>query len=228
MSNVYDQDGLRSIHNHEFMSDPAFLAAYGRGIQAVGGGYGWHWRVYTGLWAAATAAKLPGDFIEFGVNRGFLSSAIMQFLDWNATGRTFYLLDTFTGVDLRYVSAEDLAKGVVEQNEKMIKSGFYTLDVEPVRRNFAEWPNVRIIVGPVPETLPQIDSRMVAFVHIDMNCAPPRSLRPNMSGTSWYPEQSCFSMTTPMTAIVLKSLRLTNSPARRTSGCCRYPLDRGW
>ena len=27
---VYDQDGLRSIHNHEFMDDPAFRKAYER------------------------------------------------------------------------------------------------------------------------------------------------------------------------------------------------------
>ncbi len=24
-AHVYDQDGLRSVHNHEFMGDPSFL-----------------------------------------------------------------------------------------------------------------------------------------------------------------------------------------------------------
>ncbi|MEY2942036.1 MAG: hypothetical protein RLY97_50, partial [Pseudomonadota bacterium] len=69
------------------MGDPIFQAAYARGVQAVGQDYHWHWRVHTGLWAARLAANLPGDFAEFGVNRGFLSSAIMQMLDWNATDR---------------------------------------------------------------------------------------------------------------------------------------------
>ncbi len=31
---VYDQDGLRSIHNHEFKDDPKFQKAYQRGVRA--------------------------------------------------------------------------------------------------------------------------------------------------------------------------------------------------
>lgn len=170
---VYDQDGLRSIHNHEFMHDPVFSAAYARGVKAAGTDYNWHWRVHCGLWAASMAAKLPGDFVEFGVNRGFLSSAIMQMLNWNEMGRRFYLLDTFNGIDERYVSDEDLEIGVLERNERDIESGFYTSNLNEVRANFAEWPAARIIAGPVPDTLDQIDSDRFAFAHIDMNCAPP-------------------------------------------------------
>ena len=33
---IYDQDGLRSIHNHDFMTDPSFLKAYQRGTVAAG------------------------------------------------------------------------------------------------------------------------------------------------------------------------------------------------
>jgi SAM-dependent methyltransferase len=170
---VYDQDGLRSLHNHEFMDDPGFKAAYARGVEAAGADYHWHWRVHTGLWAARLAAHLPGDFAEFGVNRGFLSSAIMHLLDWNSTGRRFYLLDTFAGIDERYINEDDRDVGVIERNKHDIDSGFYTFDVESVRRNYAEWPEAIVIVGPVPETLAAIDSDCFAFAHIDMNCAPP-------------------------------------------------------
>lgn len=170
---VYDQDGLRSRHNHEFMHDPEFQAAYARGVQAAGADYGWHWRVHTGLWAARMAAKLPGDFAEFGVNRGFMSSAIMHLLDWNGTGRRFYLLDTFAGIDERYINDDDRAIGVIERNQHDIDIGFYTFDVDAVRANFAQWPAARVIQGPVPDTLAQIDSHCFAFAHIDMNCAPP-------------------------------------------------------
>jgi len=170
---IYDQDGLRSVHNHEFLNEPVFRSAYARGVQAAGLDYSWHWRVHTGLWAAATAAKLPGDFVEFGVNRGFLSSAIMSQLDWNMTGRTFYLLDTFTGIDERYITQDDIAVGVLERNRHDIESGCYTFDLDAVRANFAEWPRARIIPGAVPETLGQIDSDNFAFAHIDMNCAAP-------------------------------------------------------
>ena len=46
--NLYDRDGLISIHNHDFMSDPAFQKAYSRGVQAAGD-YRWQWRVHIGL-----------------------------------------------------------------------------------------------------------------------------------------------------------------------------------
>ncbi|MFO1405030.1 MAG: class I SAM-dependent methyltransferase [Azonexus sp.] len=173
MSDIYDQDGLRSVHNHEFMLDNDFLRAYTRGVRAVGIDYRWHWRVHTGLWAASVAAKLSGDFVECGVNRGFMSTAIMEFLDWNTLGRDFYLLDTFHGVDLRFISADDVKIGVVERNRRDIESGFYTFDVDAVRKNFAEWQRAKIIVGSIPETLPQVLSERIAFIHLDLNCSQP-------------------------------------------------------
>jgi hypothetical protein len=77
---VYKQDGLRSVHNHEFMKDPEVCEVYDRGCRAATD-YKWHWRVQIGLWAGFTASKLEGDFVECGVNHGFLSSAIMEYLD---------------------------------------------------------------------------------------------------------------------------------------------------
>jgi hypothetical protein len=84
---VYDQDGLRSVHNHDFMHEPRFRRAYARGVKAVGSDYQWHWRVHVGLWAAFSASKLFGDFVECEVNRGFLSSAIMEDLEWDRLER---------------------------------------------------------------------------------------------------------------------------------------------
>ncbi|MBA2591458.1 MAG: class I SAM-dependent methyltransferase [Gammaproteobacteria bacterium] len=169
----YNQDGLVTIHNHDFMESPIFKAAYQRGVKAVGTDYNWHWRVHIGLWAAATASKLPGDFVECGVNRGFLSSAIMQFLDWDRLGKQFYLLDTFRGIDERYVSHEELASRVMERSKAAIDSGFYVVGSQSVRANLSEWKNIRIIEGAIPETLPQVTARQIAFCHIDMNCSPP-------------------------------------------------------
>jgi len=170
---IYNQDGLQTAHNHEFRDEPKFRAAYARGLRAVGWDYGWHWRVHTALWAARTAVQLPGDFVECGVNHGFMASAIMCDLDWNSLGRRFYLLDTFAGLDLRFVSAEETADGIADKNQAMIDSGFYALDIERVRANFAEWPGSRIIQGAIPETLSRIDAELVAFLHLDLNCSPP-------------------------------------------------------
>jgi Macrocin-O-methyltransferase (TylF) len=169
----YVQDGLISIHNHEFMDDPAFAAAYRRGAAAAGRDYGWHWRVHVGLWAATVAKGLPGDFVECGVNAGFMSSSIMQYLDWNSLDKRFFLLDTFAGLDPRYVSSAERDEGILDKNAKLLESRFYVTDLEAVERNFGEWRGIRIVKGSIPETLPLVDAEAVAFLHVDLNCAPP-------------------------------------------------------
>ena len=75
-SDQYNQDGLISIHNHDFMESRPFKAAYQRGVKAAGTDYNWHWRVHIGLWAAETASKLPGDFVECG--KQFLPPGYVQ------------------------------------------------------------------------------------------------------------------------------------------------------
>lgn len=172
---VYAQDGLISVHNHDFMRDAAFVRAYARGVRSLGGhaDYRWHWRIHVGLWAASAAARLAGDFVECGVNRGFLSSAIMQHLDWDTLGRTFWLLDTFAGLDERFVSERERADGALERNREELASGFYVSGPQSVVDNFSQWKRVRIVVGAIPETLAQVDAPRVAYLHLDMNCAPP-------------------------------------------------------
>jgi hypothetical protein len=151
------------------MLDPDFCKAYERGVLACEQDYTWHWRVHIGLWAAYSASKLKGDFVECGVNRGFLSSAIMEYLNWDSLNKTFYLMDTFSGIDERYVSVEELDSGILERNT----SDSYTKDVESVRDNFSQWKNIQIIVGAIPETLNEVETDNVAYLHIDMNCSPP-------------------------------------------------------
>jgi Macrocin-O-methyltransferase (TylF) len=170
---VFDFDGLRSVHNHDFMADPLYRAAYERGVKAANANYQWYWRVHIGLWAAATAIKLDGDFVECGVNHGFLSSAIMQRLNWDSTGRTFYLLDTFAGIDLKYLNDDERAAGIQARNQKDLQSGFYTQNLQGVMANFAEWNNKKIVVGSIPETLPQIAAKKIAFLHLDLNSTEP-------------------------------------------------------
>ncbi|AWT51377.1 Rmt3 protein [Mycolicibacterium smegmatis MKD8] len=172
---VYSDDALICFNSHAFMEDPAFQRAYRRGVRALGGEdlYHWHWRVHVGLWAAAGASKIKGDFVECGVSYGFLSSAVMEYLDWDRLGKTFYLLDTFAGIDPRFITAGEREHGALVKSQAALDFGIYVDSVDSVRANFAQWQNHRIIPGSVPETLEQVDADAVAFLHIDMNCAPP-------------------------------------------------------
>jgi len=168
------RDGLFTLHNDHCLKDPAFLANYARGVEASHGmDPGIHWRVHVALWAAATAVRLPGDFVECGVNAGFVSSAIMHRLDWKNIPKRFYLVDTFRGPITAQYSGEEIEAGRLKLAENAIASGGYVTDTERVRSNYAEWPNAFVIQGVVPEILPEIPVDRVAFLHLDMNCAYP-------------------------------------------------------
>jgi len=168
------RDGLFTVHSDHCLQDPAFLAAYARGIEAGRGvDLGIHWRVHVALWAAATAVRVPGDFVECGVNAGVVSSAIMHRLEWNNVPRRFYLIDTFRGPITAQFSSEEIEAGRLQVAEMAIASGGYVTDMERVRRNYAEWPNAVVVQGAIPEILPEVPINRVAFLHLDMNCAYP-------------------------------------------------------
>lgn len=177
----YDQDGLRTIHNHEFMLDSSFQRAYERGVRAQGSlrpgpgekEYHCHWRVYIALWAGFSASKLEGDFVECGVNKGMFSSCIMEYLRWDLLGKTFYLMDTFRGLDESCISDSDRQSGVLEMNRSRLESGFYVSTVKSVEENFSEWKNVKIIEGSIPKSLSECKAEKIAYLHLDMNCSSP-------------------------------------------------------
>jgi len=170
----YAEDGLLTIHNDHFRSDSRFRSAYGRGIEASAGiDPHFEWRAHVALWAARTAMKVLGDFVECGVNAGFMSSAIMCRLSWHETGRKFYLIDTFAGPDLRQFSEAEIKRGRLRIAQNALAAGAYATDLERVERNFAEWRNVVVVRGLIPDVLAGVPSGPVAFLHVDLNCALP-------------------------------------------------------
>lgn len=162
----YNQDGLASVHACSFIHDPRFSRAYAKG-EATGswGGADVHWRAFIACWAAEWAARLDGDFVECGVNRGGIARSVIEFVEFSHLSKRFYLLDTYQGLVEKYMSSEELLAGR--------KAGGYEDCYEAVCRTFAPFQNVRIVRGPVPETLGDVDSDRIAFLSIDMNCVIP-------------------------------------------------------
>ena len=173
-SEHYARDGLFTAHNQSFRSDPIFGKAYARGVKAS---YGvdpeMEWRVHVALWVAGNAVRVPGDFVECGVNAGFVSSAIMQRLDWARVPKLFYLIDTFSGPIMTQFTKTEIDLGRLQMAESAIERGAYVTDLDRVRGNYAEWPNVNVVQGVVPDVLPGLGVEKVAFLHLDMNCAYP-------------------------------------------------------
>ncbi|SDM13184.1 TylF/MycF/NovP-related O-methyltransferase, partial [Aliiruegeria lutimaris] len=168
---LYDFDGLATIHNADFMQNPDFIKAYDRGSQAARGiDHHWYWRFHVGLWCIRTAMALPGDFVEFGVNYGMLASGGMLDVDWNKRNKTFFLFDSFAGMKPEHIESSEKGRDhLSEYNSTSLSNEFYATSADEVRANFAEFKNIEIIVGFIPDTLDQLTSSRLAFVHIDLN-----------------------------------------------------------
>ena len=149
------------------MRDPRFVAAYKRAVQATVIDHRYYWRVHVALWCASLALRLDGDFVECGVWKGLLSTAIASYYDWNKVGRKFFLFDTFRGVDETQLADEELI------NIPHFRIGYGEDIYDHVVRNFAEFKDVVITRGSVPETLTSVDIGKVAYLSIDMNNAAP-------------------------------------------------------
>ena len=170
----YACDSLFTSNNDGFRDAPLFKAAYARGLRANGGfDPQIEWRVHVALWVARVASAVPGDFVECGVNAGFISSAIMHRLGWGNIDKRFYLIDTFNGPVLTQYSQDEVHRGRFQVAEDAMARGAYVTSLDRVRANYAEWPNVEIVQGVVPEVLPTLGIERVAFLHLDMNCAYP-------------------------------------------------------
>jgi hypothetical protein len=173
----YFSDQMAVMKNTGFLEDNQFKLAYSRGCKAASADWGIHWRLHTALWAAQNGLRLEGDFVECGVGRGFTSSAIMEAFDWDRTGRKFYLFDTFTGVveglctDAEKNRMEAVFGGVEARNQA--HAMYYAENYDKVVANFAEWRNAILVKGMVPDTLTDVETERIAYLHIDMNCVAP-------------------------------------------------------
>jgi O-methyltransferase len=109
-------------------------------------------------WAATHALRVPGDFVECGVWRGFCSAVLADYLDFDRVEKTFYLYDTFAGIPAGYDSENHDAPALRE-------AGLY----ESVLERFSRYPNVRVVRGVVPDSFAVAVPERVAFLHLDMN-----------------------------------------------------------
>ena len=173
----YNSDSLLVSHkNVSFLHNERFMAAYKRGVhsghrlgEAFGTGTDIHieWRCHVVCWAAERARRLPGAFVECGVNTGILSLAVCDYIDFNATDKDFYLFDTFAGIPESQMHAHE-RKQRVQENEKLYEECY-----DLVRRNFAPFPRARLVRGMVPDTLPSVTIDKVCYLSIDMNIVHP-------------------------------------------------------
>jgi hypothetical protein len=163
--------------NTAFLRDPRFVEAYTRGMNSghkIGRERGStadihiEWRVHVICWAAQHAAKLPGDFVECGVNTGIFSLAVAHYIDFNSTGKRFYLFDTFSGIPPEQISDRERSLNRDREND-----AYYEECYDVAVRNFSPYPNAHLVRGPVPDTLSRVRIDQVCYLSIDMNIVAP-------------------------------------------------------
>jgi hypothetical protein len=161
--------------NLGFLTDPRFLSAYKCGensghalLEADGRQrFDLRWGVAVTNWAATHGAKLAGDFVECGVNTGWHSLAICEYVNFNKLDKNFWLFDTYCGMPEEQMSP----------HERVIEAGinerFYPECYETAKRNFAPYPRAKLVRGKIPDTLGSVGIDKVAYLSIDMNLALP-------------------------------------------------------
>jgi len=171
---TYDSDDLRVWNKHaDFMQDERFVASYQAGIHSD------HqlnpdpdhpdihieWRIHVCCWAAAHARHLPGDFVECGTNTGIMSLAICRYIDFNSTGKRFFLFDTYEGIPAEQILPEE---GHAHQQNRIFRDCF-----DIAKRNFSPYPAAVLVRGKVPDTLPSQPIGQVCYLMLDMNIVTP-------------------------------------------------------
>jgi hypothetical protein len=91
----------------------------------------------------------------------------MEKLGWRKIEKVFVLVDTFGGPILSQYSDEEVQLGRKDIALDAIRRGAYVTDMQRVLANYAEWPNVAVVQGAVPEVLERLNLDRVAFLHLD-------------------------------------------------------------
>jgi O-methyltransferase len=163
----YVKDSVATSNNCDFLEDLRFKKAYELArATSPWKGFEMQWRTYIICCLAEMVKKLPGDFVECGVNTGAYSRALIDYIDFNSTGKTFYLFDTYEGLVPSQITEEEKISGVAGYLST------YTNVYDQVVETFSPF-RTKIIRGMVPDTLPQYDADKVCYLSIDMNVVAP-------------------------------------------------------
>lgn len=156
-----------------FLQSKDFWQAYRRG-ESSGHHLNWgkplhiEWRVHIAISMAVHASRLPGDFVECGVNTGNISLAICDYLDFGTLQKRFYLFDTFSGIPEEQMTDSEKAAGRAAENKNLYSECF-----ELAKHNFNAFPNAVLVRGKVPGSLDNVEIGNVCYLHLDMNIAEP-------------------------------------------------------
>ncbi len=171
-----DGVGVRG-KNMDFLHDPKFVAAWDSMLEGNHGEFRnkkWfkgrvpdvRWRAHLNCWAAHSALKLDGDFVECGTATGFQAATVCNYLDFQNVDKSFFLFDTFAGIPV----SDELTEKERTYAQKSNKNAYFDC-YSAAEENFSPWSNVQLLRGILPGTLLDASINKIAYLHIDLNNA---------------------------------------------------------
>lgn len=164
----FSEDGLTTYKNVSVFSDPRFERAYESAVLAAGWDYGIRWRTHVMLWASEQALKVPGDFVELGTGRGWMFSAICDFVDIDDTEKKVFLFDRYSSEEIDPVSGLTMGR----MSSKYSK--YYAESLDETAKNFSQYSSVTLMPGSLPQSLSALPTtQLLSLVHLDLNAEKP-------------------------------------------------------
>ncbi|MEQ1529021.1 MAG: TylF/MycF/NovP-related O-methyltransferase [Methylococcales bacterium] len=141
--------------NNSLFDDEAFKTSWMSNLKNDSD-YAIAWRRYILATSAYHCLQLPGDFVECGVYWGTGIKTVVDYLGGVAFPKTFWGYDTYD------YHPEEGHGSFSEQ-----KAGFY----EKVEQRFADYKQVKLIKGLLPDVFKEYCPTAIAYLHIDLNSA---------------------------------------------------------
>jgi hypothetical protein len=175
---TFRHDGLITSHTVNFLEDEKFKATLDKVRLGVKHSLYHEYRIYIALKLAEIAKNVPnGVFVECGVGEGVMHQTINNYFNEEELPPT-YLMDTFDGIDIRYLSESELRGLSPEERRKKGVESYQANSLSALQSRFSEFKNVFFIQGSIPDIFGKIDvfnDAKVSFLHIDMNNAYPEA-----------------------------------------------------
>lgn len=154
---VYVGDNFISLNrNLSFLSDEKLMNAAERNLDLVTE-KATLWRIHVLLWAMRNGLQLEGDFVECACYKGNSAKVLCDTVSLGKyPEKKYYLYDLFDHNEtMPHHSLPSHSKELYDQ----------------VKKRFAEYPNVVVTQGKVPEILHDVAPQKIAFLHLDLNNA---------------------------------------------------------
>jgi len=140
--------------NNSFLDDSVFKKAWEKNV-TNDADFAIAWRRYILACSAYHCIQLEGDFVECGVYNGSGIKTVIDYLGGKVFPKIFWGYDTY---DYNPVKGHAFAGQ---------QAGFF----EKVKARFAEYPQVKLIKGFIPDSFEQGAPDKIAYLHIDLNNA---------------------------------------------------------